>query len=329
MTSRDTAAERFWAPGPHAVATLLDDWHDAARGRSVPVKIYYPALPADDSVETARCPVVVVSHGLGGSRQGYAYLGQHWASHGYVSLHLQHTGSDTAVWKDVDNPRETMRDAAQNPVNARQRLFDVHFALDRLEQLDEGDGPLAARLDFTRVGVAGHSMGAGTVLGVSGQTYVEPDGRHLHFGDPRIKAFIVLSSPVRRKKDQPRPFDVMFGSIRLPGLHMTGTRDVSPIGLTAVDDRRIPYDHITAAEQYLVVFIDGNHMTFSDHRRPGGLAPRDVRFQEVIRQGTLAFWEAYLRDDAAARQWVAGAGLAAALADHATLERKPLPPDRL
>ena len=43
-------------------------------------------------------PLVVFSHGIGGSRRGYSYLGQHWASHGVASLHLQHIGSDRNVW---------------------------------------------------------------------------------------------------------------------------------------------------------------------------------------------------------------------------------------
>ena len=68
------------------VATLLLTWHDPARNRDVPVKIYYP--------ENARsaCPMIIFSHGLGGSRLGYSYLGQYWAGCGYISVHLQHHG---------------------------------------------------------------------------------------------------------------------------------------------------------------------------------------------------------------------------------------------
>ena len=81
-----------WAKaGPFAVETASFDWTDAARNREVPVKIYYPK----DGAGT--CPLIVFSHGLGGSREGYEYLGRHWASHGYVSVHVQHKGSDTEV----------------------------------------------------------------------------------------------------------------------------------------------------------------------------------------------------------------------------------------
>ena len=82
----DTNALYKSAPGPFAVETVRYDWHDAKRDRDVPVKIYYPKSGEGPF------PVIVFSHGLGGSREGYAYLGDHWASHGYVSGHISGQG---------------------------------------------------------------------------------------------------------------------------------------------------------------------------------------------------------------------------------------------
>ena len=62
------------AAGPYKVASVKYEWRDTARDREVPVKIYYPA-----DCNTP-CPVIIFSHGLGGSRDGYEYLGRHWAS---------------------------------------------------------------------------------------------------------------------------------------------------------------------------------------------------------------------------------------------------------
>lgn len=73
-------------PGPYAVADLTADWRDAKGGRDVPVRIYYP------KTGEGPFPVVVFSRGLGGSRDGYRYLGLCWASYGYVSVHVQHIG---------------------------------------------------------------------------------------------------------------------------------------------------------------------------------------------------------------------------------------------
>ena len=102
-------------PGKYAVETASYDWLDTARQREVPVKLYYP------KTGEGPFPVLIFSHGLGGSRDGYEYLGQHWASHGYVSVHLQHKGSDTAVWKGQLRPMEAMRKSARDLSNSVNR----------------------------------------------------------------------------------------------------------------------------------------------------------------------------------------------------------------
>ncbi|MGA9042366.1 MAG: hypothetical protein WB421_17665, partial [Terriglobales bacterium] len=105
------------------VATLLMTWHDLARDRDIPVKIYYPANAKSP------CPLIIFSHGLGGTREGYAYLGEHWAGCGYISVHLQHIGSDDAVWRGAGVAAYAQLTRAVNdPVNALNRAKDVTFA---------------------------------------------------------------------------------------------------------------------------------------------------------------------------------------------------------
>ena len=71
------------------------EWFDQSRQRAVPVLYYAPNL-----VEAGQSlPLIVFSHGLGGSRDRYAYLGKYWASQGFASLHLQHVGSDRQIWR--------------------------------------------------------------------------------------------------------------------------------------------------------------------------------------------------------------------------------------
>src|SRR5439155_21437910 len=62
---------------------LRFDWKDAKRDRDVPVKIYFPTDAAGP------VPVVIFSHGLGGTREHYEYVGRQWAANGYVVVHLQ------------------------------------------------------------------------------------------------------------------------------------------------------------------------------------------------------------------------------------------------
>jgi hypothetical protein len=104
---------------------------------------------------------------------------------------------------------------------------------------------------------------------------------------------------------------------------MTGTRDSSPIGETTAEDRRIPYDSISRPDQYLVTFQGGDHMIFSGRARMSG-GEKDEYFQKYILTGTTAFWDAYLKDDARAKQWLDGDGFKTALGASATIERKAL-----
>jgi predicted dienelactone hydrolase len=153
--------------GTNPVEILRDVWHDPARERNVPVKIYSP------NAGKAPFPVIIFSHGLGGSREGYEFLGRHWASHGYVSVHLQHAGSDDAVWRD-ERPAErtrAMRRATLQPSNAIDRARDVSFAIDQLEMMNREHPTFKGRLDLERIGVAGHSFGAHTTLTIAGQNY--------------------------------------------------------------------------------------------------------------------------------------------------------------
>jgi predicted dienelactone hydrolase len=309
------------APGPQLVTMSLEDWTDAARQRPVPVKIYAPATGRGPF------PVIVFSHGLGGSREGYKYLGRHWASHGYVAVHVEHLGSDTAAFKDGIQGGQrgrlfaNMKESIADPRNAVARPLDVRFVLDRLEKLNQGGSPLAHRLDLTRVGMAGHSFGAWTTLVVAGQRIGREvaSGSASSYADPRVKAAIAMSAPIPRKR---KDLDAAFGAIHIPVLHMTGTLDDSPLGETSAAERRIPYDHIHGADQYLVTFTGGDHMIFSGRlMERSERAAQDARFQDLILQGTTAFWDAYLKGDAAAKSWLEK-GYGAVLGKDGKLEEK-------
>ena len=73
---------------------------DATRNRDIPIRIYFP--PKDKPA-----PVVLFSHGLGGSRESSKFLGERWAARGYLVVFVQHAGSDELVWKNAP-PAERM-----------------------------------------------------------------------------------------------------------------------------------------------------------------------------------------------------------------------------
>ena len=297
------------------VDTVKYEWRDAQRQRTVPVKIYFP------KTGSGPFPVVIFSHGLGGNRDGYEYLGRYWAQHGYVSVHLQHHGSDSELWQEVP-PTEIpkiMQEAVANPQNAINRPLDVRFAIDQLTALNQAPGALEKRLDLDRIGVSGHSFGSFTTMAIAGEAFVTPAGRETSFADPRVKAAVAMSSSVPR--DEAR-WNSAYANIRIPVFHMTGTKDDSPMGETKAAQRRVPFDRSHGPDQYLVTFQDGDHMIFSSRQKfqPGG--EKDARFHDLIAQSATAFWDAYLKQDSNAKTWLADGGFAALLQMDGKFEQK-------
>ena len=168
-----------------------------------------------------------------------------------------------------------MQNAAANLANAVNRPKDVSSVIDRLQQLDREDGPLHGRLDCERIGMAGHSFRPYTTLAIAGEAFPGLRGWAAMLADPRVRAAVPMSAPVPKRRDK---LEQAFGSIKIPCLHMTGTLDDSPVGETKAADRRLPFDHIHLADQYLVTFNGGDHMIFSGRppvRKDGG--PRLAR----------------------------------------------------
>jgi dienelactone hydrolase len=295
--------------------TLNIQWRDDSRGREIPVRIY---LPPGDVVPS---PVILFSHGVGGSRSEYAYLGRHWAGRGYVCVHLEHLGSNASVWKGAIDVKAALREAATDPANMLNRLHDVRFAIDRLEQLAGEAGPWAGRLDLARIGAAGHSMGAYTVLAAAGQILLDSHGRQYLLAERRIKAAIVMSPTAPRNKEQ---LDRIYAGIRVPMMHLTGVKDESPIGLTPAAERRTAFDHIRAGDQFLVMFRDADHMAFGDLKRGAAGRGRQAVVHPRILAATTAFWDGYLKDDEEARRWIVEE-LDREMGDEAMVEKRQSP----
>ena len=281
--------------GFSASPTTLDfEVRDAKRDRPVPIRIH---LPPENPARPA--PVVLFSHGLGGSREGSSYLGQHWSSHGYLCVFLQHPGSDDRVWKDVERSAilESMRNAA-SLANYLARVQDVTAVLDQLERWHQEKGhPLAGRLDLSRIGMSGHSFGAVTPQAVMGQESVLGGAR---FREPRIDAAIAFSPSPPQAGSPERA----FANIAIPVLAMTGTLDADPVrNSLKPDDRRKVYAALPAGDKYQLVFEGGRHSDFSD--RVLRFEPaRHGRIHPAILAITTAFWDAYLGGKEDAKAWL-------------------------
>ena len=158
----------------------------ARRDRVIPVLIYL-----NRNREKPR-PVIIFSHGLGGSREGYEYLAQYWSKAGWLVVMVEHPGSNRDILRSAA-PMVAMKRAAVDPANAVNRPKDISFAIDMLEKLNQSEGPWQGWCDLQKIGVGGHSFGAYTAMVVAGMSLALPDSTKVSFVDPRVKAALVLS----------------------------------------------------------------------------------------------------------------------------------------
>ena len=275
--------------------------NDSARQRDIPVLVYLPT-------QKGSVPVVLFSHGLGGSRYGSTYIGKHWSARGYAVFFVQHPGSDASVWQDVPRRNRTaaLRKAA-NPRNFLLRVKDIPTVLDQLERWNVTDGhALAGRLDLNRIGMSGHSFGAVTTQAVSGQKSLRVKAS---FTDPRIKAAIAFSPSSPRRGDP----ENAFGNVKIPWMLMTGTKDVASIGKADLKSRLAVYPALPPVGKYELVLDKAEHSAFTDRSLPDDREKRNPNHHRVIQALSTAFWDAWLLEDTAAKAWLDGDGPSALL----------------
>ncbi len=284
-----------------AASRVVDEtWRDNARQRDLPVRIRWPAAAGP-------WPLVLHSHGLGGSREGGDVWGRAWCDAGCVVVHLQHPGSDTEVLRGG----LTALRAAGTVEQLINRAADVRFALDEIERrrlADAGDAVGASGWREVRsdaIGLAGHSFGAQTAQAVAGQRFPVP----AELADPRPSAFIALSPSTHRSE---MPVQAQFGTIRRPFLAITGSLDGDPFGAYQGGDRRAHiFDGLPPGQRALLWLEGADHSTFAGNgarringrgpfaREPGVLALEPAHHAVVAHISSL-WWRAQLRGDAAA-----------------------------
>jgi predicted dienelactone hydrolase len=295
-------AAAYAAPGPFEVDTIDLELDDPPRTRTIPVRLRVPR-PCDASV---RRPLVLFSHGLGGSRSGGAAWGAHWAGHGFAVAHLQHPGSDESLWRGRAFALETLR-AGLTAAQYVARIDDVRVAAERLGALAATRSGLAC-VDVTRIGMAGHSFGAATTLAIAGQWLPASEGRGPGpwAREPRVAAALALSPSVR---DEARR---TLAGVGVPVLVATGSLDDDVVGNGATPEtRRAVYEALPPQRRALLWLDGADHFAFSGGESvPGRASVRrsDAEVHRVVRAVGVAFWRATLQDDAPARAWLDGDG---------------------
>jgi len=278
--------------------------HDTQRDKDLPVTIRVPT-------DAGKCPLIVFSHGAGGSGENYVLLLQGWASRGYAVISPTHADS-IAMMKPEERrelkPRDVIVDAVTDVKGWQDRAKDISFVLDSLDDLEKRIPDLAGKIDRDRIGVGGHSYGAMTATMIAGgKIRTKPGGELKSFADPRVKAAIEMSG---QGEGQMGFTEDSWSDMKLPLMVMTGSEDMAALGQLP-KWRKAPYLHSPAGDKYWV-YIDGaNHMSFTGRlgdliggiRRTGDDRPQPdgKAIWEVITRSSNTFWDAYLKGDADAK----------------------------
>ncbi len=226
------------------------------------VSVWHP-----DASSSAPQPVLVFSHGYGGCATQSSFLMAGLASRGYWVFAPRHADARCGGRNPGARPEE--------PFNAPQSWSDATYR-DRAEDIRaivQGIGTgseYAGRVDLTRLGLIGHSLGGYTVLGLAGAW---PSWKL-----PGVKAVLALSPYA-----QPYLVHGTLSGLSAPVMYQGGTLD---IGITPwIRKTGGGYD-ASPAPKYFAEFAGAGHLAWTDIR--------DTAHQQIV-EYSVAFLDHYLR----------------------------------
>ena len=288
--------------GYDPVSTLFDleeshsiEIQSSHEGRDIPLLISLPE-------KKGLLPVILFSHGLGGSRNGYKYVRTYWTGRGYATIFLQHPGSAESLLQGVSPSQaiRQLRDAATRK-NMNLRVDDVTDVLDAMAAwASDKESPFYGRIDTNNVGMAGHSMGATTSQFMIGQQRWLSSTKE----DKRIRATVLMSpsSPSLQSAGS------AFGAVTTPCLLLTGTRDSLPLfSNQSIDSRRAIFSALPSGNTYELLLHNATHSAFSA-RSIRNDPPPNPKHHRAIEAITTAFWDAYLQGNKKATIWLRNGG---------------------
>jgi dienelactone hydrolase len=260
----------------------------------------------------ASYPVVVFSPGMLNLPLLYSVTLEDLASNGYIVISISHPYStaltifpDQRLIMANEAGSQLHTDSEEADAIARAKIIDVwvddtRFVLDQLEQIGAKDPLLGGRLDLTRVGLLGHSVGGETTIQT---TSVES----------RVKAAISLDSQVTgsvRETGITQPFMIMRSDKLSPSdaeLQAAGISREQFDAMYAAIDAPIYAVYESAPSGYVLSLQGSTHDTYTtDYLLLAALLPdafppevigsiEPARAVNIIDSYVVAFFDKHLK----------------------------------
>ncbi|MBK9030727.1 MAG: hypothetical protein IPL61_05205 [Myxococcales bacterium] len=274
-------------------------------------------------------PVVVWSHGGNDGVMNALNVGTEWAAilvaAGYVVIDVAHAPRDVASRQALC---EQLGYDAAGCLTFKYLHWDRPHDAARVFDFIEAQaaaGPWAGRIDAARIVYAGHSAGSGGVLMVDGAPR-DYAGQLVSLRDPRPIAFLA-NSP--QGPGDEGFVEASFAGCARPTLVNTGVGDdTNVLGI----NRARSFDLMPDGDKFRLYLLEpaARHATFDQsgdacatYSNQQGLdAGRCPTYQRWIASSALAFLDAYARDSAAARAYLASDNLTVLAGGAATWDRR-------
>jgi pimeloyl-ACP methyl ester carboxylesterase len=212
-------------------------------------------------------PLIVFSHGFTGCNTQSVFLMQALAKDGDLVVAPNHADAACEGRRGLTRPEEPFRNAKDwNENTHRNRARDIQSLIDAMRR------DRTWNVNWSQVGLAGHSLGGYTVLGLAGGW---PSWRLNGVSVDAVLALSPYCDPFADHGD--------LGGIRIPVMYQGGTRD---IGITPkVKARGGCYDK-TSSPATFVEFQGAGHLAWSDLTQG---------YHDIITRYSIAFLDQNVR----------------------------------
>jgi len=255
-------------------------------------------------------PVIVFFHGAMCHPPGYATIADYWAERGYVVIMPAHPQFGTRGRPDSQRALETFL----------AQIAEMSFIVDSLDAIAAQIEPLQNRIDATRIAASGHSMGALVSSAVTGLTRSDVDGNPVNFKDDRFDVAVLLSGP----GPLPNTPEGAWDSMTVPTLATTGTKDhANRGGEGATWTWRLGTFELTPpGDKYALVVDEADHFLGGMLCAERGTGELDQEAFDIVASTSTNFLDAYLKQNATAREALSHDVVSTATAGRAELRTR-------